>query len=303
MGNRQLDVSVVIPCFNGAPYLAETLQSVLRQTLLPREVLVVDDGSTDESASIAEAFGAPVRVIRQKNQGESTARNRGIDEAVGEWVALLDADDLWEPEKLEKQSPLLTPDAIGSFTPYREFSDSSKSEDFELAESADYCHSLEAILVGRSQPNTSTVIVRRSLPTRFPEWTKDAEDMVYFLDLLKYGQLVPTQEALTLYRRHPRSQSKQTGVTLRWAQTAVRWVAMQPEELQPQYMGYLGKRIEFMLHKTFWQRDWEAYASFERFLAENAALRSKTIQYPKKRFPSWAYRWRDSWDNLIGKGR
>jgi len=101
-------VSVVIPCYNAAPFLRETLESVLAQTHPPLEVVVVDDGSTDDSSRIAESFGPPVRVIRQQNQGESVARNRGIAAARGEWVALLDADDVWEPRKLEMQITALS---------------------------------------------------------------------------------------------------------------------------------------------------------------------------------------------------
>src|SRR3972149_3633636 len=96
-------VSVVIPCYNGAVYLHETIESALAQTHSPLEVLVIDDGSTDDSAAIADSFGSPVRVIRQTNQGESVARNRGIDEARGDWIAFLDSDDVWNPTKLERQ--------------------------------------------------------------------------------------------------------------------------------------------------------------------------------------------------------
>jgi glycosyltransferase involved in cell wall biosynthesis len=85
----QVRISVVIPCFNGAQFLRETLESVRHQTYPAHEVIVVDDGSTDDSAAIA---GPPVRVIRQTNQGESVARNRGIDEATANWIAFLDAD-------------------------------------------------------------------------------------------------------------------------------------------------------------------------------------------------------------------
>jgi len=87
-------VSIVIPCYNAAPFLRETLDSALGQTHPPLEVIVVDDGSTDDSAAIAESYGPPVRVIRQKNQGESVARNRGLSEVKGSHVMFLDADDL-----------------------------------------------------------------------------------------------------------------------------------------------------------------------------------------------------------------
>ena len=97
-------ISVVIPCHNAAAFLRATIASILGQTEPVLEVIVVDDGSTDDSARIAELFGPPVRVVRQPNQGESAARNRGIEAAAGDWVAFLDADDLWLPTKIELQS-------------------------------------------------------------------------------------------------------------------------------------------------------------------------------------------------------
>lgn len=95
-------VSVITPCYNGAKYIERTIASVLGQTRPPVEMIVIDDGSTDESAAIAARFGAPVRVIRQANQGESVARNRGLAEAAGSHVLFLDADDLLAPEALER---------------------------------------------------------------------------------------------------------------------------------------------------------------------------------------------------------
>ena len=95
-------VSIITPCYNGARYLRETIESALAQTRPPLEMIVIDDGSTDDSAAIAESFGEPVRVIRQKNQGESVARNRGIEVARGSHLMFLDADDLLHPEALER---------------------------------------------------------------------------------------------------------------------------------------------------------------------------------------------------------
>jgi len=95
-------VSIITPCYNGARFLAQTLESALGQTRPPLEILVVDDGSTDDSATIAESFGPPVRVIRQANQGESVARNRALSEARGTHVLFLDADDLLENTSLER---------------------------------------------------------------------------------------------------------------------------------------------------------------------------------------------------------
>lgn len=71
-------VSIIIPCYNAASFLRETLDSALRQTVAAAEVILVDDGSTDDSAAIAESYGPPIRVLRQPNQGESVARNAGL---------------------------------------------------------------------------------------------------------------------------------------------------------------------------------------------------------------------------------
>ncbi len=96
-------ISVIIPVNNGARYLAEAVQSVLAQTWPPGEVLVVDDGSTDNSGAIARAFGPPVRLLTQANLGPAAARNLGVVQATGDMLAFLDADDIWMPDKLARQ--------------------------------------------------------------------------------------------------------------------------------------------------------------------------------------------------------
>jgi|SRR5215204_1681028 len=95
-------VSVIIPVHNGAQYLRAALDSVFAQTYSPFEVIVVDDGSVDESSVIAQSFH-DARFIHQANQGVAAARNHGIDAARGEFLAFLDQDDLWTPDKLKLQ--------------------------------------------------------------------------------------------------------------------------------------------------------------------------------------------------------
>ncbi len=102
------DISVVIPLYNKEREVERAVRSVLGQTRLPLEIIVIDDGSTDGSAVVTERLGAPlVKLISQSNHGVSTARNRGIAEARGRYVALLDADDAWEPGYLAKIEQLI----------------------------------------------------------------------------------------------------------------------------------------------------------------------------------------------------
>ena len=100
-------ISVIIPTYNSAVFLPEALQSVLSQTFLPQDVIVVDDGSTDDTEDVLEPFRRHIHYIRQENQGPAVARNRGIAEAKGDLIAFLDADDVWVPEKLERQVNVL----------------------------------------------------------------------------------------------------------------------------------------------------------------------------------------------------
>jgi len=96
-------VSVVIPVRNGARYLGEAIESVLDQKRQGMEVIVVDNGSTDGSPSVAESFGSPVRLIHERVRGAAHARNSGVSLAGGEFLAFQDADDLWARGKLERQ--------------------------------------------------------------------------------------------------------------------------------------------------------------------------------------------------------
>ena len=100
-------VSVIVPVHNGERYLAESLESALRQSFPPLEIIVVDDGSTDGSAEVAGRFGPRVTIQRQANRGAGAARNEGARLARAPLLGFLDADDVWVLDKLERQCALL----------------------------------------------------------------------------------------------------------------------------------------------------------------------------------------------------
>lgn len=98
-----MKISVIIPSWNRADRLAAALDSVRAQSLAPHEIIVVDDGSTDDTRELVSKHYPEVRYLYQQNNGVSSARNTGIMAASGDWIALLDSDDRWEPLKLERQ--------------------------------------------------------------------------------------------------------------------------------------------------------------------------------------------------------
>lgn len=104
MATRDVTIGVVIPLYNGAAYIEDALRSVLAQTLTPDDIVVVDDGSTDNGPAIVEAIAAnhPVRLLRKQNGGQSSARNFGIRATSTTHIALLDQDDMWYPDHLEE---------------------------------------------------------------------------------------------------------------------------------------------------------------------------------------------------------
>jgi glycosyltransferase involved in cell wall biosynthesis len=135
---RNPKVSVVIPTYNRAATVPRAIESVLAQTVTDLEVIVVDDGSSDDTGRVLrEMFGDRIRYYSQANQGASVARNKGVEEARGAWIAFLDSDDLWEKEKLEWQLKALEqfgPQCGGCYTDVRFFNHSETRTMFQLVE-------------------------------------------------------------------------------------------------------------------------------------------------------------------------
>lgn len=107
-GANRPTISVVVPAYNAERFVAEAIGSVLEQSVPATECVVVDDGSRDGTAELVEKFGPPVRLVRQENRGVSGARNRGVAESQGNFLAFLDADDTWQRQRLERQVDALT---------------------------------------------------------------------------------------------------------------------------------------------------------------------------------------------------
>jgi glycosyltransferase involved in cell wall biosynthesis len=165
-------ISVVIPAFNAGRFINRTIDSVLAQTYKDYEIIIVDDGSTDNTADAVKSYGSKVRYIYQPNAGDGSARNTGINAATGKWLAFLDHDDEWVPEKLEEQMKLLSanPDLRWCGT-NRYQSDGqrravvadSRKIDINMAGSNYFENYFRAIIEADCQVITSTLMVRRDV--------------------------------------------------------------------------------------------------------------------------------------------
>jgi glycosyltransferase involved in cell wall biosynthesis len=110
-----MTISIILPTFNRSRYLPLALDSILAQTYRDLEVIVVDDGSTDDTEQVVMPYSGQIKYIYQENQGRGAARNVGLQYATGEYIAFLDSDDLWHPDKLERQVPVLEANADSAF--------------------------------------------------------------------------------------------------------------------------------------------------------------------------------------------
>lgn len=201
--NKDIRISVVIPVFNCAEYISESLNSVFSQTIKPHEVIVVDDGSTDNLNVMLKAFKNNIIHIRQKNQGVSAARNTGITISSGEYIAFLDADDIWFPEKLELQCNLIKPGTDFIFC-YKEVFDDDTGETQGIKYySKKCCERPIEVLLTNFFASPSTVLVKRSLIISvgcFDEQFKNCEDSDLWIRLAPHTQFALVEKPLVRYR-------------------------------------------------------------------------------------------------------
>ena len=193
-------VSIIIPVFNGERFLREAVESVLAQKYSPVEIIIVDDGSTDSTATLARSFPETVRYLHQTNHGPAAARNRGIEQAQGDLIAFADADDLWPSHKLELQLPYLIRDS---------------KIDIVLGR-------IQQVLLSETQAkeigdpafsvNLGSAVIRRSCFERvglFDETMRYSEDVDWFMRAREGAAAIMTIDAVTLfYRQHEQNMTR-----------------------------------------------------------------------------------------------
>jgi glycosyltransferase involved in cell wall biosynthesis len=208
-------ISVVIPAYNAGRYLTESLQSVIAQTYRPIEIILIDDGSVDNTVSIASQFPG-VKIVSQENSGPAAARNRGVSEAKGPLIAFQDADDVWDVKKLGHQAALFeqrpelelcTCQILNFWTPDR------------ADEAAQYNDPRQGQVY--SGFVMQTLLARRSalervgpLRTEF----RTGEDSDWFMRAKDLGAIMEIVPEVLVYRRlHPANLTRQAGQGVRHA--------------------------------------------------------------------------------------
>ncbi len=216
-------VSVIIPTYNCATWLAECLQSVLDQSRPPDEIIVIDDGSSDDTEPVIDRFKSEIIFIRQENQGQSVARNNGVAISSGKWLAFMDADDIWFPHKLEKQLDYLKQN------PHFSMVASDMTEGVNLdSETTSLFSKFADIHEGKifrrllrsSYIFPSTVVIRKSVYDKFGGFDPSLqmmEDLDLFMKVARDYEIGIIQERHAFRRRHLTSISKNEHALLKKA--------------------------------------------------------------------------------------
>jgi glycosyltransferase involved in cell wall biosynthesis len=197
-------VSVVIPVFNGERFLREAVQSVLDQQYAPVEIIIIDDGSTDGSATVARSLPEPVRYLHQTTQGPAAARNRGIEHAQGNLIAFADADDLWPAGKLELQLPYLRDPKIDIVL--------GRIQQVRLSENGNGETRADEFADPAFSVNLGSAVIRKSVFDSvglFDETMRYSEDVDWFMRAREAGAAIVTIDAVTLlYRQHEQNMTR-----------------------------------------------------------------------------------------------
>jgi glycosyltransferase involved in cell wall biosynthesis len=274
-------VTVVIPTFNYARYVQEAVDSALAQTVPPLEIIVVDDGSTDNTQEVMAAYTSNprVRYLHQENFGLSAARNAGIRAARGEFIALLDADDRWKPEKLSRQLAEFTGQQVGLVYCGREVFDEHDTHDLNPADESKCELALEWLTISTLFCPSSLIVRRRCFTKQggFDESLRKVEDREMWIRLANHWRFRCVPDCLVEWRRHGHALNVQTdGMESAFRETLRRAFADGPLQRRPllraKASAFMHFDFSWVYHRTHQHRE----AWFHTLLA--------LIRYP---LPDW----------------
>ena len=239
-------VSIVMPAYHAGGTIRESVESVLAQTVQDWELIVIDDGSDDDTAAILEELSASDKRIRflknEQNRGASYTRNRAIALAEGEWIAFLDSDDRWHPQKLQKQLALAEqhPDLVVSYTASAFIDEDGKPYGYVMAAEERLTYPM---LLRSNLMSCSSVLIRASVMKgiRMPSDRMHEDYFVWLTVLREYGVAYGIDEPLLIYRlsKHSKSASRiRSAMMLFRAYRAVGYSFLSAGFLTLRYVSY-----------------------------------------------------------------
>ena len=296
-------VSVVIPCYNGMPYLPSALDSAVMQTHRPAEIIVVDDGSKDDSGAAVEKHAAKypdhhIKLIRQKNAGEPSARNAGILAATSMWVANLDTDDWWEPNKLalQLQAARSQPDCVMVHTGwvYHLPNGRTMHRDFD-ATSRRVGRCTRALLEPAAIAHPSIMVKREALRKigGYDPTFKQACDIDLYFRLSAIGAFAFVPEVLLHYRIHAKQMSASQMDQIRFHHRAVRkFFEQHPDALREIGLdtaeSALASHVALKLGSLYWKRRLGEFRQLLAFAQEHRLDNADIRQWRRRsRLPDW----------------
>jgi glycosyltransferase involved in cell wall biosynthesis len=220
-------VSVIMPNYNYSKYIGDAIESVLEQTYRNLELIVVDDGSTDDSVQIISSFGSKVKILHNSKLGPSAARNSGVKASEGIWLAFIDSDDVWLPHKLETQMSFLLSRGVEIVScRYRKFGHSAKGEVVGPAlDSFNYTWFEKNPTSNPFPP--STAVLSRKLLLFAGEWRTElarSEDFDFFRRCAKFGEIKVLEDVMVHYREHEEQISRNSVEQLQSNVLAVKYL-------------------------------------------------------------------------------
>lgn len=307
--SRDTTVSVVMPCYNGLPYLPQAIDSALAQTLMPLEIIVVDDGSKDDSAQYVREYEKThpgrVRLIQQANSGEPAARNTGWRAARGQWIAMLDADDWWEPNKLELQVQAATragDECVLVHTGFIRHYPDGRAVPWDMKGASRRVGWATAALLEPASIGHPSIVVRRSALEKIGGYDpsyRQACDIDLYFRLSAVGTFGFVAEHLLHYRMHAKQMSASQADQVPFHHRAVRQFFATHEELEmrigkDRVMNALASHLAAKVESAYWRRNLDDFRRLLAF-ATVQGLHSPELDHWQKRakWPDWMIRAKD----------
>ena len=309
-------ISVVMPCYNGMPYLPQALDSALAQTHAPAEIIVVDDGSKDDSATCVHDYASRhagmVRLIQQANGGEPAARNTGLQAARGNWIAMLDADDWWEPRKLELQvqaAETAGPECVLVHTGFVRHYPDGRAVPWDMKAASRRVGWATASLLEPASIGHPSIMVRKSALEQIHGYDpsfRQACDIDLYFRLSAIGTFAFVPQHLLHYRMHAKQMSSSQVAQIPYHHRAVRQFFAKHPDLEmrigrDRILQALATHLALKVESAYWRRQ---LADFRQLLA---FARAQGLTHPdlekwtrRARWPDWVIRLKDKLTGVPG---